>query len=272
MEPSQNTNIQNTASTPTVANVPSMPNMPSTASNASVGASKPGSDVVFQDKPKKSHGMLYGMILLAILAAGGIGFGVWAMMDGNAQVAKKDEQIADLRGQLAEKNQTVVEDNTTVVDVETGDNAEASNDASDYIYVGEWGLKIRIPEGLNRVSYAFKQHGGASQTEGTTVSVYGTLGDGLPDFANPYKNKDALGAISKVSKDAYSGPEYDGVEEERRACGVDGGLVFSDDSYNYCYSHPQAVYSISEEEKDLEVRSTELIKTMLTNSDNYHSF
>ena len=272
MEPNQNTNMQSTTSVPIAASVPTESSTSSSTPSKLAESSKSGDDIVFRDKPKKSHGMLYGMVLLAILAIGGIAFGVWEMMDGNSQVAEKDKQIAELRGQLAEKNQTVVEDNTTVVDVETGDNAEASNDASDYIYVGEWGLKIRIPEGLNRVSYAFKQHGGASQTEGTTVSVYGTLGDGLPDFANPYKNKDALGAISKVSKDAYSGPEYDGVEEERRACGVDGGLVFSDDSYNYCYSHPQAVYSISEEEKDLEVRSTELIKTMLTNSDNYHSF
>ena len=78
-----------------------------------------GNDVVFQDKPKKNHGMLYGMILLAILAAGGIGFGVWAMMDGNSRVAKKDEQITDLNSQLAEATQSVMEVGTTVVDVES---------------------------------------------------------------------------------------------------------------------------------------------------------
>ena len=136
-----------------------------------------GNDVVFQNKPKKSHGMLYGMILLAILAAGGIGFGVWAMMDGNSRVVKKDEQIADLRSQLVEKNQTVVEDNTTVVDVETGDNAEASIDTSDYIYVGEWGLKIKKPSSvivdgkaqdgsIATVDYAF---------DGSRLYIWGTV-------------------------------------------------------------------------------------------------
>ena len=75
-----------------------------------------GNDVVFQDKPKKSHGMFYGMILLAILAAGGIGFGVWAMMDGNSRAQKKDEQISQLQSQLAEKSEVVVDDDTTVVD------------------------------------------------------------------------------------------------------------------------------------------------------------
>ena len=100
--------------------------------------------MVSRDKPKKNLGVILGMVFLAILAAGGIGFGVWAMMDGNSQVAKKDEQIADLRSQLAEKNQTVVEEDMTV-EVETGDNTEASINTADYIYVGEWGLKIKKP-------------------------------------------------------------------------------------------------------------------------------
>ena len=54
------------------------------------------------EKKKGGKGMLYGMILCAILAIGGIGFGVWAMMDGNSQVAKKDEQIADLKKQITD--------------------------------------------------------------------------------------------------------------------------------------------------------------------------
>ena len=92
-----------------------------------------GKDVVFQDKPKKSHGMLYGMILLAILAVGGIGFGVWAMMDGNSQVAKKDEQITDLRSQLVEKNE-VVDDTTVVVDTDDYRNPIVKSSNGENIY------------------------------------------------------------------------------------------------------------------------------------------
>lgn len=66
-------------------------------------------DIVFRSQPEgsKSKGMLIGMICLAILAIGGIGFGAWAMMDGNDRVAKKDEQISDLNSQLAEKEAMV---------------------------------------------------------------------------------------------------------------------------------------------------------------------
>ena len=88
--------------------------------NASAGAApvNGGNDAVFQDRPKKSHGMLYSMILLAILAAGGIGFGVWAMLDGNSRAQKKDEQISQLQSQLAEKSGVVVDDGGNVSSLE----------------------------------------------------------------------------------------------------------------------------------------------------------
>ncbi len=35
---------------------------------------------------KKSSGMLFGLIIMTILALGGVGFGVWAMMDGDSRV------------------------------------------------------------------------------------------------------------------------------------------------------------------------------------------
>lgn len=48
---------------------------------------------------KSGKGMLYGMIVFMILAIGGIGFGAWAMMDGNTQKANLERQISDLREQ-----------------------------------------------------------------------------------------------------------------------------------------------------------------------------
>ena len=65
------------------------------------------SDVVFRDKPKINKGVIVGMVCLALLAVGGISFGVWAMMDGNAKVTKKNEQIAELNSKLTEEKQSV---------------------------------------------------------------------------------------------------------------------------------------------------------------------
>ena len=37
---------------------------------------------------------------IEILAAGGIGFGVWAMLDGNQKVAELNQEVADLRSKI----------------------------------------------------------------------------------------------------------------------------------------------------------------------------
>ena len=80
----------------------------------------PKEDIVFNDKPK-NNGMIFGMVLLAILAIGGIGFGVWGMMDGNAQKEQLNAQISTLRGQVSElqeklENTTTIDDNVLVED------------------------------------------------------------------------------------------------------------------------------------------------------------
>lgn len=51
---------------------------------------------------KKGKGALYGMVLLGILAVGGIGFGVWTMMDSNSQKEALNSQISSLKQQNSE--------------------------------------------------------------------------------------------------------------------------------------------------------------------------
>ena len=61
---------------------------------------------------KKSNGMLLGLILCLLLTAGGIGFGVWVMMDGNSRVDSLNAKIKtlqdeknDLLGQIDKLNE-----------------------------------------------------------------------------------------------------------------------------------------------------------------------
>ena len=119
MENEFNNNANNGASEPRPVRAPGFANTAGDADASAPSGDRAmnnGGDVVFQDKPKKSHAMVYGMIILALLAVCGIGFGVWAMLDGNSRSQKKDEQISQLQSQLAEKSEMVVEDDTTVVD------------------------------------------------------------------------------------------------------------------------------------------------------------
>lgn len=256
-----NNNIQNNnTSEPRPVRAPGFANGEDgvSAGGASAGMQNDGgSGVAFEDKPKKSHGMLYGMILLAILAVGGIGFGVWAMMDGNSQMAKKDEQIADLRGQLAEKSEVVVEDNTTVVDDDEGSDSTTSTsvvNTEDYIYVGEWGLKIRIPDNLTITGYVYSMLPGY-----TSVKITGNTKGGqyLPGFADMSVQSPWLGIISRYPKGTEMSPMSPPA------------FVFSDEQYDYYCSNPQMVISTDESEIQWEVESVNVIQQMLKNKDNY---
>ena len=112
--------------------MPNAANMPMDDTGTANNASDIENDAVFQDKPKKkSHAMLYGMILLAILAAGGIGFGVWAMLDGNSRVAKKDEQIAGLNSQVNSLEQEKSELSSRVAELEKTNEKDQEDIAKD---------------------------------------------------------------------------------------------------------------------------------------------
>ncbi len=61
-----------------------------------VNANTTGNDeggAMTKDMKTKNSGMLIGLIVLAIVALGGIGFGVWAMLDGNNQVADANKKV-----------------------------------------------------------------------------------------------------------------------------------------------------------------------------------
>ncbi len=225
------------------------PNNNGVGAGAPVSATAPKEDIVFRDKPKKNTGMTIGMIILALLAAGGIGFGVWAYLSGNQKEAKLNEQVSELQSQLAERPEVV--DDVTSIDI--------AGDAANYIYVGEWGLKIKIPETLSSVSYRYSYEAGF-----TKVSIWGVdCSEGkcqaFPEYADTSKNNSGMGSIARYPK----GQEFNE--------GSAPTLVFSDDTYDYYQFHIQLPYSadLSEQESNWEMESIKIIDDMLSSSDNY---
>ena len=105
------------------------------------------------NEKKKGKGMLYGMILCAVLAIGGIGFGVWAMMDGNDQKGAYEEQISNYKKQINELQEKInnITDNTGA---KNNDNV----DESEYISVEEWGIKVKIPDNLEDMQYSYSPY------------------------------------------------------------------------------------------------------------------
>ena len=66
-------------------------------------------DVVFRDKPKRNKGVIAGMVCLALLAIGGIGFGIWAMLDGNSYKESLNEKINSLENEIQSKDDRIAE-------------------------------------------------------------------------------------------------------------------------------------------------------------------
>ncbi len=211
----------------------------------------PGSDVVFKDKPKKNKGMIIGMIILAFLAAGGIGFGVWAYLDGNSRVTKKDEQISELQNQLAEQP----ENEETIIDEDT----ESDINTANYIYIGEWNIKINTNNQLKNLSYYFDYR---SDTDGEYLYINGVNSDAqnTPSFLNTSTEENWLACISRypIGTDFSADPS-----------GSLGQLIFSDENYDYYYRNPQSTFSSNESDIDLEVKTVDSMKQIFTNKDNY---
>ena len=108
----------NATNTPTV-------NTPTPQESVPVAANPPAKDdIVFANKPKKNRAMVLGMVFLGILAVGGIGFGIWEMMDGNSQKEQLNSQIDTLKSQNGELSEKI--NGLTVLDDGSGDGVSAT--------------------------------------------------------------------------------------------------------------------------------------------------
>ena len=67
-----------------------------------VGAGPEPESAPVKSKKKGGDGLIIAMVFVILLAAGGIGFGVWAMMDGNQQKEELNLQISTLKKQNSE--------------------------------------------------------------------------------------------------------------------------------------------------------------------------
>ncbi len=173
MQPNQNmpgvAGVPNTPSAPSTPNVSNAPSASPASNNtaaqmdAAIKAqnAQSGSNMMQsgnKNKGKGGKGTIYGMIFFAILAIAGIGFGVWTMMDGNTQKDSLNSQIStlkqqnnDLMDKISDMSEQEEEETTVIVD------PSANVDTTDYIYVGEWGLKIKMPDNWKDAidSYAY---------------------------------------------------------------------------------------------------------------------
>lgn len=135
--------------------------------------------------------------------------------------------------------------------------------SADYIYIGEWGIKIKIPNGLKDVSYRFDNIQFAATEESEAFAIESLCISGILDAmtvtpeAFRVDNQAGLGCLSRTTSTAHAD---------------NPNIVKELDGYYYEYAHPQAILSTDEQEQKQEADVTKLIEQMLTNPDNLIKF
>ena len=117
--------------------------------NANMGATK-----------KEGKGMMIGMICCALLAVGGLAFGIYEMTQAN----QAKQQISNLKIEIKNDDGSTTTLETDKIEVKEETQTITITDSAavaksgpyieeGYFLVPEWGLKFKIPEGL--VEYGF---------------------------------------------------------------------------------------------------------------------
>lgn len=131
---------------------PNLQNVSNEIVNASAPASAPA-----PGKPKSSKGAIATIILLAILAIGGIAGAIYFYMDANNKATENAELSAKLDLIESETGVEVTEkededgNTTTVVETKYKGGPFIENG---YFYVPDWGWKFKIPTDLASLGFA----------------------------------------------------------------------------------------------------------------------
>ncbi len=241
----------------------STPTVPDPAP-ANLGASNPAK------KPIWTSWQFYLMVILAVLCLAGW---IFAVVELNNHLAVRDK-ISGLESEIAEKNKLLAKYGAELgyeVDqygrpiVKPSDKNENNIQlaSSDYIYISEWGIKLKIPEELKNVSYLFDSiittetdpEAGEQTVSRQDLYIWGVpkaaLSVPTPAFAQFKTNPYGLGLITRR-------PEKSTTDIK------DGKKVYASDGYIYYYYYPQSVTSTDDQEKQWELTSVNLVKDMLS--------
>lgn len=97
---------------------------------------------------KKGKGMMLGMALLAILAIGGISFGIFTMMDGNAQKDNLNKQISELKSQNNTLSDKIAELEETIKNYENNASDGTDEGVTTVELSGFGQVEVGIAEGV----------------------------------------------------------------------------------------------------------------------------
>jgi hypothetical protein len=202
---------------------------------------------------KSGKGAKIVATIASVVALAGIGFGVYGMIQANSTKDLKIEvKNADGTTSTIEADKIEVKDGNTAVISEPTE----KEDSSRYVYLGEWGLKIKLDDNMEFATYLYSYN---TDQAFSYVHVSGAPKNGqvVPKYADFDVCSLGLGAVSRVPVERYEAEKDNDYAREP---------FMTRDGYAYFYSHPQALCS---DDRDGELKMAEYIEKMLSNPDNY---
>lgn len=191
-------------------------------------------------------------IVLGVAAVIFLFLGIWGLVDAISTRTR----LADANQSLSTYSAIVGElENQTGTTINVVEDLPVYQPASGFVYITEWGIKLKIPDTLTSVSYILNQNAGYH-----SYICFNAVQDGVqyfPAFADINQNRDGIGCLYRIAVtdgDADSGGTSYGQK------------VFTNGDYNYFYKEPSKVFSGSEAEKGLEATARDLVKQMIVDN------
>ena len=227
--------------------------------------------VMDSGKQKDGKGWKIATAIASVVAVCGIGFGVYGIL----QSSQKDSQISDLKVQVEDSNgkittletekiETTDENGTTIT---IADSAVKNENTKDYVYIGEWGIKIKVPKAdrFREFSYAFAPSslylwGAKTVEQPQATTAFGVLGD----WNGRIVNNTFLGKVSKEDASFFT------YCEAQNRCGTK--IMELDDDSTLVWFDSESAMSAYDNQQDYDGQlqeSIDILKAHFTNSDNY---
>lgn len=188
-------------------------------------------------------------IVLGVLAIIGIGLGIYGLMDASSTRDNLDTATKNLNNMTEIVNKISADTSKTIRTVADVPDYAA---ITDYLYLPEWGIKIKLDPRLTDISFILDEK---YRPEICFAGHEKNLSY-FPAFADIEKNPSGMGCLMRV-KTSEGNSDENGLSF--------GTNVYTYGEYSYYYRRdPNFVYSDNDAEKGLEATAVELIKNMLT--------
>ena len=212
----------------------------------------PGAPGAHQSAPEqKAKTYMILSIVFGAFAFIGIVVGIWSLVS-NITTSNK-LAAADLA--LSNANAIIAKvESDTGVKINSPEDVPDYNPVIGYIYISEWGIKFKIPDDLENVSYVLDQkYRPQICFTGNKIGI-----KYFPAFADIDKNINGLGCVTRVATSEGDKDKDTGVSF--------GQQIYTYGEYNYFYTGPTAHFSQEAAEQGLEDTAVQIIKNMISSN------